>query len=317
MKPYLALAGNLALRYSQVVEQGRVVLAIISNPDTSPMASQPTPDRPRRNSNILWLQDMFLRRRPSERTPTATATFVRRCGRNFAVTANHVVNALKGKRIAEETPAPALGMWVGSTALNFCRITARGIVHSFRAAGGTVDPDFDIAIAPLDDFRSSMLFERDNREAINLDDWMEPDWPQVTRALAAGYPTHHKTIVERDGKRQLDATYVTPIFQIDPPFDPFRSSFTLHREYETEHGFWFSGLSGGPVYAIEGALDMVDDTMLRPMGIVTQGHPGSPDASKSAIFTTKHAVIHALMLTPATFDTWLTAAGLKRSETPV
>jgi hypothetical protein len=277
------------------------------------MASQHTPDLPRRNSKILWLQDMFLRRRPNERTPTATVTFVRRHGRNFAVTANHVVNALKGERIAKETPAPVLGMWVGSTALNFSRITKRGIVHSFRAAGGTANPTFDIAIAPLDSFRSIMLFERDNRETINLDDWKEPNWPQVTRALAAGYPTHHKTIVERDGKPQLDAKYVTPIFQIDPGFDRFCSLFTLFHEFETEHGFWFSGLSGGPVYAIEGARDMVDDTMLRPMGIVTEGHPASPDAgaSESPFFTAKDAMIRALMLAPATFDAWLTAAGIR------
>jgi hypothetical protein len=277
------------------------------------MASQPTPDLPRRNSTILWLRDSFLRRPSGERTPTATVTFVRRHGRNFAVTANHVVNALKGERIAEETPTPVLGMWVGSTALNFSRITTRGIAHSFRAAaGGTANPSVDIAIAPLDGFFSTMLFERDNREAINLDDWKAPNWPQVNRALAAGYPEHHKRIVERDGKRQLDGLYITPIFQIDRGFDPLRSSFTLYHEFETEPGIWFSGLSGGPVYAIEGALDMVDDTMLRPLGIVTEGHPGCHDAnaSESAIFTTKHAVIYALMLTPTTFDTWLTATGL-------
>jgi hypothetical protein len=145
-----------------------------------------------------------------------------------------------------------------------------------------------------------------------LDDWKAPNWLQVTRALAAGYPEHHKTIVERDGTRRLDGLYVTPIFEIDARFDPLRSSFTLYSEFETEHGIWFSGLSGGPVYAIEGAVDIVDDTMLRPIGIVTQGHPGCPDAATNefAIFTNKHAVIHALMLTPYTFDTWLSAAGL-------
>ena len=90
-------------------------------------------------------------------------------------------------------------------------------------------------------------------------------------------------------------------------------TITLNSALNDPHSWYFSGLSGGPLYFVEGLEErQAEDDELFPVGIVFEGYPSSGrteavearDAS-AAFLTDKDLFIRALALSPPIFDEWL------------
>lgn len=93
-------------------------------------------------------------------------------------------------------------------------------------------------------------------------------------------------------------------------------SITLSSTLDKPHGYYFSGMSGGPVYAVEGPQQRtVEDGDLLPVGLIFEGFPssGRPESqgtrdAASAFLTDNDLFFRALTLTPEYFDEWLAKA---------
>jgi hypothetical protein len=80
---------------------------------------------------------------------------------------------------------------------------------------------------------------------------------------------------------------------------------------EKPHGYYFSGISGGTLYAVE-------EEILVPVGIVFEGYPSTKKQAEaranSTAFLDEHDIfIRALTLTPEIFEEWLRRAKLLKT----
>ncbi len=80
---------------------------------------------------------------------------------------------------------------------------------------------------------------------------------------------------------------------------PRPTSFTLHSRVKVAHGYYFSGLSGGPFFLTE-EIDQI-----LPIGIVIEGGPSSSNAPESFIFDSNTIFVRGQTLTPTIFKEWL------------
>lgn len=275
---------------------------------------------PRRNTDPAWLQDRFLATGHDEATSSATFTFVKRKGKIYAVTCGHVLEALGNSQIVQGAPHPTLALIVDRAILNLSTFNATGqLVNSFmKPESAANEPDIDIAIAHLSDGDWSLLSKRKNKQAIDLDAWREPKWASVKYCIAAGYPNEHKTMVVADGGEKVVNQLHCVVAEVGSSLGRARSLIALSSALGETHQYYFSGMSGGPIYAIEGPdkLQAEDDDLL-PIGIIFEGYPSSkrtPDrngvADDPSYLTNRDLFFRGLTLTPEIFDDWLNKAGL-------
>ncbi|HVH77172.1 MAG TPA: hypothetical protein VM755_19830 [Stellaceae bacterium] len=262
------------------------------------------------------MQDHFVATGHDETTPSATFTFIRRRGAVYAVTCRHVVDALAHLPADRRPHFPTLAIQLGRSFLNLSGFGPQGFHHALRCP--SADPDgADIAIAPLDNYWE-LLASRKNKIAIDLDNWHEPDWSHVRYCAAAGYLNEHKrTFSTGDGDKIANQLAVV-VAEVSSAIGRSERRFTLSSQLSQPHGYYFSGLSGGPVYAIEGDQQReVPDGELFPIGIIFEGFPAGQQPSKTEIdplrsssYLTGHDLfLRALTLAPEFFDEWLQHCG--------
>ncbi|MBY5377251.1 hypothetical protein [Rhizobium leguminosarum] len=272
------------------------------------LPDQETPSLPRRQTDPVWLQDHFLHTGHTEETSSATFTFVKHKNQVYAVTCGHVLDAIKDEEVVPGAKFPTLALQIDRAVLNLSTFIAASQIEYAVKAPKFKDErrEVDIAIAKLSDHYWSLMTEKKQKTAIDLDSWREPDWDKVKFCLAAGYPDEHKAQVEDGGRDMVSAPFATVVVEFA---DRSPTVITLSSELDQPHNYYFSGMSGGPVYAAEG-LGEIEDYDLFPVGIIYQGYPGSgrrsgnPDTSAS-FFTERDIFFRALALTPDTFDDWL------------
>lgn len=277
---------------------------------------EPPSDLPFTHTIQLWVQDAFGRVIREYIPQNATGTFIKRRGRQYIVTAGHVANAVHVRQIGRSRAA-IIAMRCNTTILNLAAFHSGGIRYSLRSAAadnaGTIP---DVAVAPLSDFFQNVLFEKSHKAPIDLDAWSEPQWPSVQYCLAAGFPSEHKRWTQVGQASAIKSLFVTPIAELNSTLDPGLPTFTLMSTMENPHGYHFSGMSGGPVYAIDPVERLDSTTNLFPIGIVFEGHPGSsrPDdengSGSSGFLTDRDVFFRVMTLTPTYFDDWLYNAGL-------
>ena len=161
------------------------------------------------------------------------------------------------------------------------------------------------------------LSDLKKKTVIDLDDWREPNWNNIGYYVAAGYPEHHKGITRHDGSLLVTTPLVTVIAKSEKGLAPNSPEFTFFGHPEDLKGYTFSGISGGPVYAVEGDEQRwVEDDELFPVGIAFEGHPstamtdrGSQEAN-GAILAQGDFCIRAYTLTPQSFEKWLNETDL-------
>ena len=213
---------------------------------------------------------------------------------------------------------PTLALAIDKIFVNLSRMTANGPELMMRAPGpGTEHWNTDIAVAPLDAGSWHLLASRKKKSAIDLDRWREPDWSKVRFGLACGYPDEHKKNVSASSVDQVANQLITVVAEVASTPNNAQRAITLNSALDNPHTWYFSGLSGGPLYFVEGLEERkVEDDELFPVGIVFEGYPssrrseaiGSRDAA-AAFLTEKDLFIRALTLSPAIFDQWVRDCG--------
>jgi len=272
---------------------------------------------PRRHTDPAWLQDHFLGTGHDEKTRNATFTFIKRSGRHYAVTCRHVVDSLANTAVLPSVKNPTIALHVGRAILNLSYFTAQGLVlgvHSPKAESKR--DEVDVAIAALDGGYWHMLTKDKNKVAIDLDTWREPDWNAVKYCLAVGYPDEHKDRVDADAGPSVASNFAVVCAEATSKLGRNERLIVLSSYLEKPHGYYFSGMSGGPIYAIEGPEQReVEDEELFPVGIVFEGFPGSGRTdvhgnsdAMATFLTDRDLFFRALTLTPEIFDEWLRKA---------
>jgi hypothetical protein len=241
----------------------------------------------------LFIHNQFLLDGHTEKSTNGTATFVKFKGKHYACTCRHVLQA------AED--GNALTLMIERVIFNLTRFNLQHkVVSSFSAPQ---DKTIDIAISPIDTGLWDMLATKKQKVPIDLDNFSELDWSKIKHYGAAGYPTEHKTLIGN----QVQAPMTFVVATLKSPFGPNDKTFVLFSTLDKPHGWYFSGMSGGPIFAI------VDNATLFPVGIVFEGGPSSAKAEASFISTENNIFIRGLALTPEIFEDWLVQARLASS----
>ena len=178
--------------------------------------------------------------------------------------------------------------------------------------------EIDVALAHVDDRDWNILSDCKNKTVIDLDNWREPNWDNIGYYVAAGYPNEHKELVMHTDGMMVATKLITAIAKMDVVPSPTRPEFTLHGHLGELQGYAFSGMSGGPVYAVEGDEQReVEDEELFPVGIAFEGYPstnkpdkGSQEDNATTILSQGDFCIRAHTLTPKTFEEWLRGTDL-------
>ena len=274
---------------------------------------------PRRNSDPIWLQDYFVQTGHDADTRSGTSTFVKRKGVHYVCTCRHIMEGIKDPKMVPNAKFPTLALAIEKAFINLSRMTARGLPELIMRAPGpdTEHGKTDIAIAPFDPASWHLLVTSKNKSAIDLDRWKEPDWSKVRFGLANGYPDEHKKNVSANSTDQVANQLITVVAEVAATPSRAQRTITLNSALDKPHTWYFSGLSGGPFYFVEGLEEReAEDDELFPVGIVFEGYPSSGriEANESrdtaaSFLTGKHLFIRALALNPAIFDQWVRDCG--------
>lgn len=246
----------------------------------------------RRCSDPLFIQSRTLLGR-DEHTPNGTATLVQIDGAVYVVTCRHVA----GYPASIGDPHVTCALMADKMVLNLSEITAEGVRSSFgEVAADFSDRERDIAILPLAEHLWKHYGARKAKRPLNLDAWREPPWADIKWCAVAGYPTYHKQ-VQGD---QLASPMVVSIVETAGGIDPENASFTLSSQLPEPSPYYFSGISGGPVFGLT-------DDEIWPVGIVYEGHPSTPaDARPAEAFLgPTDLFFRGLLLTPCIFRRWI------------
>ena len=243
-------------------------------------------------SDPLFLQDHFLFDGHHDKTPNATATFVRYRGRVYACTCRHVSEALTEPGLVKGDH-PTAALMFGKAVLNLSMFTAEGLRSVLRSPTGDIEHHTDVAIAGLG-HTWDLLCERKPKVAIDLDQWEPPPWGEVQFCHAAGYADEHKSM--QDDNVTAPMPLVTA--EVTSKLSDDCREFTLSSSLTEPHGMYFSGLSGGPVLAAWG-------DRFTPIGLVFEGYPSKPGVA-SFWAGPNDILIRGVILTPTRFAAWLT-----------
>lgn len=266
----------------------------------------------------LFATDMLLKDGHTDASLNATVTFVQRHGRIFAVTCHHVLEAFRTEALKRGVPlAPSVHFgrsvfqfkahhgtairWTFASCRDFPDATVLNNANSLKAFNDRNASLPDIAIADISPETWEMFCSGRPLEPIDLDEWTAPAWPQLERFWAAyGFPTKHKYVAQ--DKVAAPMPRITAELQSASP--QHREDFILCSPLDREHGFGFSGISGGPVLAESEAKQCFYFT-----GLVFEGTPSTTERASShdAILGSTDIFLRCYLLTPEAFDRWQSA----------
>ena len=207
--------------------------------------------KPLRHTAPLWLLDHFLTSGQDVGTTCATATFVRRRGRHYLVTCEHVQQTLVRRRRSGEMQK-TLALRIGRTSLSLSSVGPGGVNLPLLTPLYDSDSNVqtDIAIAPLTDSYWNILATQAGKLAVDLDRWRAPDWSRVSCCLATGYLNERKAAVTRDGSDYIETPFLQAIAELASDTTTDSPSFALSSRLEEPDDVRLSGTSGGLVYAV-------------------------------------------------------------------
>ena len=266
----------------------------------------------------LFATDILLRDGHTDASLNATVTFVQRHGRIFAVTCHHVLEAFRTEALKRGVPlAPSVHFgrsvfqfkvhhgtairWTFASCRDFPHATILNDAAALKAFNDQNVSLPDIAIADVPPETWEMFCRHRPLEPIDLDKWTAPPWKQLERYWAAyGFPTGHKSLAESKVAAPMPRITV----ELQSPSPQHREDFILCSPLDREHGFGFSGISGGPVLAESEANQCFYFT-----GLVFEGTPSTTEhgANEEAIFGSTDIFLRGYLLTPETFDRWQSA----------
>ncbi|TYD36749.1 hypothetical protein CEK63_04410 [Xanthomonas sontii] len=248
---------------------------------------------------------------------SATATFVKFQSRFYVVTCHHVLSAFFSASVRNNRHiVPTLHS--GRSIYQLGRYTRQGTYRwcfqSCRDFPDSADVDNeealtaldrknaerpDIAIADVTEIWTQFQDER-NAEAIDLDTWTEPEWTTIQSTwLAFGFPDAHK--YEDEGKLVAPMPRVSASLATDFPTQE-RPTYILWSTLTSDHGWGFSGISGGPVLVAHAT----DDKFFF-VGITFEGAPSRKELHEDAeaLVRKNDIVLRGYHLSPMQFGLWL------------
>lgn len=265
----------------------------------------------------LFCNDRFLFDGHDESTTSATVTFIKFESRFYAVTCHHVLSAFYTAAVKKEGRlVPSIHTLhsiyqVGSfTGLNgqyrwsfqSCREfpDAREVDDcEAMAAWDRKNADKpDIAIADFTEVWPTFSQLR-GADAIDLDSWQEPEWQKAQNVwMAYGFPDNHK--YRKEDKVAAPMPRVSAELVSAPSSE--KPSFMLCSTLTANHGWGFSGLSGGPVFVAH-----TEEDRYAFVGITYEGAPSSNELQKKAgaFVGGKDILLMGYHVTPRLFREWL------------
>lgn len=225
---------------------------------------------------------------------SASGTLVQFHGRLFVITCEHV----RKEAYARKGWTPSIA--VGRAIINLSSWAEEGLIPALREVRIPAGPR-DVSIAELPMHYLGILGRDKPKAPIDLDKFRATPWDQVKYCLAVGFPMKLK-----QGKEDL---LLSPMLEVCAELDskpkPDEEFITLHSALESPVPKGFSGVSGGPIFALTSELPPY------PVGMIFEGHPSGEDGDRDrsqAFFTDNDVFIRGLVLTPQTFETWLANA---------
>lgn len=241
----------------------------------------------------IYIGGKYLQDGHSAATTSATGTFIRFKGVDYAVTCGHV------SQEAYATERSTARMHLGRSVIQFDSFEDVGSIRSLRDVGG--ESSVDISICRLGpNYVEDMSRRNGLRKApIDLSACPEINWTNAKWALAAGFPDRAKS--ESDGL--VSAPMVEVIAEIVSRIG-CNEKFALHAACASPYGL--SGMSGGPIFLIN------EDGTISPIGIIFEGNPSIINVQRpcDAFLRNDEVLILGQLLTPVVFEKWLKDAGL-------
>jgi len=244
-------------------------------------------------SDPLFLSDYFMGAGHSAAIHNGTVTFVQRHGQVYACTCRHVMDAVHQPGVVEGR-RPTATLMYGQTRQNLAFWTAEGLRLAPRSPEDRgANHHADVAIVALS-HTWDLLVRHKPKVAIDLDKWEPPPWEEVKFCCAAGYPDEHKW---DDGNTTVSSPMPLVVAELTSALSNGSREFTLNSTFDKPHGWYLSGMSGGPILATW-------RDRFTPIGLIFEGEPSSASSS-SAWADPSSVLIRGLLLTPERFDAWL------------
>ena len=271
----------------------------------------------RSQTDPLFIQDHFLATGHDVNTKNTTATYVQFEDRVYAVTCRHVLEVLENRIETQHSRFPTLALVINRAVLNLSFFTVEGLKHSMVAPKTALGENpLDLAIADITGSYWELLKSRKGKAAIDLNNWREPRWARADTLVAAGYPDEHKQHLTIGGEENLAAPMTLVCAQINGEIAKDQREVRMRSRLEKPHGYYFSGMSGGPIYVQQ-------DELLVPVGILYEGWPATSnnpvvfdETGTKVLFDGRDIIVHGLTLTPDNFVKWLKAAKSENTLNP-
>lgn len=265
----------------------------------------------------IFASDQFLQSGHTEDTTNATVTFIQLEARVYAVTCHHVLAAFLSEALKtghRVVPSIHSGRaihqfhWYGPQgqyrwSFMSCRdFPSFDLINDEQALANLARQNSerpDIAIADLSDIWPVLRDVR-GAEAINLDDWVEPEWSASQPVwLAFGFPDGHKYNASDMLAAPMPRVAVELASSVPSPERP---TYTLCSTLAVEHGWGFSGLSGGPVLVAHTTEDRY-----AYIGITFEGSPSTKELeiNPESFLGKRDILLMGYYLTPTIFRDWL------------
>jgi hypothetical protein len=252
-----------------------------------------------RHSDPLYLSEPFLQGGHTSEKANGTVTYVKYKGQLFCVTCAHIYDQQFVGNHVKWLTVHGRQRYI----YQFGTYLPEGYKSHFISLRVRESSAPDIAIARVGEPFPQIHMEPRGKEPIDLDSWNEPNWSDLKVPVAFGYPTEHKT----EADAFVQAPFVGVAAELTRPISTNDETFLMASTLETANDYYFSGMSGGAVYAVSDS-----ESPLTAIGIVFEGTPGSAAewaARDSQSFLTRSDIqIRAYLMTPRNFESWLCIA---------
>jgi hypothetical protein len=213
---------------------------------------------------------------------------------------------VKKRREANVMPFATLMLGFDKTFIPLSFFTAEGLQDSLLIVPPRDESEhyMDLAIADVTTLWPR-ISEEAKKQAIDMDadKWREPRWARAEMLAAAGYPEMGKRNAIVNGKDRVIGTSALILAEKSGDVARDQRIVLMRSRLAKPHDWFFSGISGGPMYAVQ-------DDLLIPLGITFEGWPQTKDDKPHSGLTELDIMVRGLTLTPDNFKRWLLRARL-------
>ena len=185
-------------------------------------------------------------------------------------------------------------------------MTAEGLKDAISIVAPGENEDYmDLAIADISTSWPQLRSIGKGAIDMNPESHREPRWARAQMLAAAGWPEVKKRNVTRaDGEDRVFGTLALIVAEKSGDLDRHDRIVLMKSNLGKPHGWFFSGISGGPMFVIQ-------EERLIPVALAFEGWPQTRDEPPHAKLTDQDIMVRGLTLTPDNFRRWLFAARLK------